>query len=228
MKTAKVFVVLPAYHEAETIAEVVRQVREHGFENVLVVDDGSTDATTEAAQEAGAFVIQHAVNRGAGAATQTGLDAALRLGADYIVTLDSDGQHSPAEIGSFLPPLESDDYDVVVGSRFLDWNRIPAQRRLFNFVGNLVTALLFGKWLSDTQSGFKAFTRAAAEKIQIHSNGYEFCSELVWEFRLNNLRVVEVPISVRYTRRSLRKGQSFFIGVKTFFRLVLHSLFRVK
>lgn len=219
---------MPAYCESEVIGGVIERIQKAGFDYIVVVSDGSPDNTAEIAEVAGAHVFRHAINRGAGAATQTAIEASLALGADVIVLIDADGQHDPDDISRLIEPILEDKADVVIGSRFLKKNEIPAHRRLFNTIGNLVTFVLFGAWVSDSQSGFKALSRAAAERVDIRSNGYEFCSELIWTFRAENFRITEVPISVQYTARSLGKGQSLFVGVKTFFRLLLHSLMRVR
>ena len=228
-------VIIPAYNEARTVGDVVRRVREH-IPDVIVVDDGSSDATGERARAAGAEVVRHCVNRGLGAALRTGIAAALRQDpssrgdaegsrppeqADILVTLDADGQHDPTEIGALTAPIAEGVADVVIGVR--SFAGAPRHRRLFNQIGNVVTWLLFGVWCSDTQSGFRAFSRRAAAQITIRTNRMEVSSEIIAEVSRHNLRIAEVPIRTIYTPYSMAKGQSFRTGVKTAWALLLRK-----
>ncbi len=217
-------IVIPAYNEERTIAEAVRGALQVA-DLVLVVDDGSSDRTSEIAASSGAVVARHAVNRGLGGALGTGLAGALRLGADLIATMDADGQHRPEDAKRALDRLSAGDADFVIGSRMLERKgNMPVRRRLAQLLGNALTFLLFRRWVSDSQSGLRAMTRAAAERIEIRSSRMEVSSEFVKEVVDKRLRLAEVPIEAVYTAYSLSKGQSFLVGLQTAFKLVLHKL----
>lgn len=218
----RIIVIIPAYNEERTVGTVVRRVREH-IPDVFVVDDGSGDATGERARWAGAVVVRHCVNRGLGAALGTGIAAALRSGADAIVTLDADGQHDPAEIAALTAPMRDGRVDLVIGVR--SWMGAPIHRRWFNRIANVVTRMLFGVQCADTQSGFRCFSRTAAERIAIRTNRMEVSSEIIAEAARHDLRIVEVPIRTIYTDYSLAKGQNFMVGVKTAWALLLRRWF---
>lgn len=221
----KVFVVLPALNEASHIGSLVRALLMQGKE-VVVVDDGSSDNTAQVAREAGATVLRHMVNCGAGAATQTGLTYAYQAGADFVVTCDADGQHEVADIDPLIHYIIEQKRDILFGSRFLQANDIPLLRRLANSLGNVVTFLLSGIYLSDSQSGLKVFSRHALEHIQITANGFEFCSEIIREVADSHLSYAEYPIHVYYSKESLAKGQNLSTGIVTVFKLVIRSLMR--
>ncbi|MCR4314015.1 MAG: glycosyltransferase family 2 protein [Candidatus Uhrbacteria bacterium] len=221
----KVIALIPAYNEERTIADVLTRT-EPFVDGMIVVDDGSTDRTPQIARAHGAMVVSHVINRGLGAAIGTGFAAAMRLGADTVVTLDADGQHDPMEIKKFVEAIEQG-ADVVIGSRMLTgFEGMPLHRRAAQIIGNIVTFVLFGAWVTDSQSGFRAFTRWALEKIQIRTNRMEVSSELIAEANRNGLKLVEVPIKAVYTQYSLSKGQNFFVGLKTVLKLVVHRLSR--
>ncbi len=221
----KMFALIPAYNEETTIADVLTRTRPY-VDGVIVVDDGSSDRTAEIAGVHGATVMSHVINRGLGAAIGTGFAAAQSLGADVVVTLDADGQHDPTEIKKFVEGIEKG-ADVVIGSRMLTGVvGMPVHRRVAQVVGNLVTFFLFGAWVTDSQSGFRAFTKHALSKIQIKTNRMEVSSELIAEAKRNGLILVEVPIQAIYTEYSLSKGQSFFVGIKTLLKLVVRRLTR--
>jgi len=206
---------------------VISACQDEGYDDVIVVNDGSTDNTASAARNAGAAVISHMINRGAGAATQTGLEAARRVGADAVVTMDADGQHQAADINSLIECLTNKEADIVIGSRFLKKeNPIPFVRKIFNNIANIITVLLSGIFVTDSQSGMKAFSRRAIEKIMITSNGYEFCSEIIREARHFGFKIKEVPISVIYSDYSMSKGQNFASGITTVFKLMIKTLMR--
>ncbi|TAL51341.1 glycosyltransferase family 2 protein [Patescibacteria group bacterium] len=216
----KTLALIPAYNEETTIADVLTRVRSY-VDGIIVVDDGSSDRTAEMARTQGAMVVSHVINRGLGAAIGTGFAVAQKLGADIVVTLDADGQHDPTEIKKFVEAIEQG-ADVVIGSRLLTgFVGMPIQRRVAQVVGNLVTFFLFGAWVTDSQSGFRAFTKYALSKIYIKTNRMEVSSELIAEAKRNKLVLVEVPIKAIYTDYSLSKGQSFFIGIKTLLKLVV-------
>jgi len=219
-----IYVIIPARNEAQKIGAVITAIQNEGFYNILVVDDGSTDNTGKVALKKGAKVVRHIINRGAGAATFTGIKTALSLGADLIITMDADGQHDPQDIQELIQPIIAKEVDIVLGSRLILKKEMPIMRRFFNYIGNLVTWILFGLWVSDSQSGFKVFSQKAAEKIEIKTNGYEFCSEVIRELKSKNLKFVELPIKIRYTDYSMQKGQSFANGIKTFTKLLLRSV----
>jgi len=209
-------VVLPAYNESAAIAQVIFRIpREINGNRVLaiVVDDGSTDGTGDAARAQGAYVVRHLTNLGAGAATITGLRAAQALGADIIVTMDADGQHNPEEIARLVQCLIEGPFDVVIGSRILDPHGMPASRFVANLMLNALTYVVYGKIVSDSQSGFKVFSRTAAEVLDLRSSGYEICSEIVGEIYRKNLCYKSVPIKSIYTDYSQAKGQHFLNGV---------------
>lgn len=219
----KIWIVIPARNESQKIGEVIDKIKQEGYQDIIVVDDGSTDNTGEVARKSGAQILRHSLNRGAGAATFTGMKAALLKGADVIVTLDADGQHAPEDVQNLIQPILDDKADAVIGSRLIQRKDMPWIRRVFNYIGNFVTWMLFGLWVSDSQSGFKAFSKKAAAQIEIKTSGYEFCSEMIREINVKRLRYAEVPIQTHYTEYSMQKGQSFSNGVKTFWKLVLRS-----
>lgn len=220
-----VIAVIPAYNEGTRIGSVVRAVAHH-VNAVIVVDDGSSDHTYAEAQKAGARVIRHIENCGAGAATMTGIEAARRCGADIVVTLDADEQHDPQDIPALLQPIRQGGADVVFANRFGQRNKIPFVRRVFNGIGNIVTLLATGKWVADSQCGYKAFGPRAVEQLNLRMSGFEFCTEIVRESVHHHWRIAQVPIKVIYSEYTLAKGQSFANGVRTAFKILLRSFLR--
>jgi len=214
-------VVIPAYNEERTIIEVIRGLKQHGFVTLIVVDDGSSDRTGELAGQQGVILLTHILNRGLGGALGTGINAALRLGAEAIVTFDADGQHDPDDIARLLEPIAKGEADVVIGSRMLDSTGMPYPRRLANWTANVVTYLLFRGWTTDSQSGLRAFSSEAAARMQIMTSGMEVSSEIIAETVRNRLKWKEVPVKAIYTEYSLSKGQSFTVGLGTLMKLIL-------
>jgi len=203
----KVCVVVAAYREADVIAETVRTLVER-FPNVVVVDDGSPDATSERACHAGAFVLRHPFNLGQGAALQTGITHALEQGADYVATFDADGQHAVADLERMLAVLIRDELDVVLGSRFLgETEGLPWSRLVALKAAVLFTNATSGLRLTDAHNGLRAMTAAAAGKLRITQDRMAHASEILNQIARLGLKYREVPVTIRYSEYSLRKGQ---------------------
>src|SRR5215813_4658249 len=217
----RVVVVIPAYNEERTITGVIRGLNQQGLTRLISIDDGSSDHTSELAAHEDVILLRHILNRGLGGALGTGIKAALRLGAEVIVTFDADGQHDPDDIPRLLEPIEKGEADVVIGSRMLAPLGMPYRRRLANWIANVVTYLLFRVWTTDSQSGLRAFSRRAAARMQLLTSGMEVSSEIIAETVKNRLQWQEVPVKAIYTAYSLSKGQSFTVGMKTLMRLIL-------
>ena len=175
-----------------------------------VVDDGSSDNTSKIVSKNGATLLRHLINRGQGAALQTGNEYALAHSADIVVHFDADGQFSAAEIGEMIKPIVAEGYDVVLGSRFLGKkNNMPFLKRyLIIPLARLINFLLFAVNLSDPQSGFRALNKQAIRKITIEQSGWAHCSEILDKVKTNKLKVKEVPITVTYSKfgRNLGSG----------------------
>jgi glycosyltransferase involved in cell wall biosynthesis len=221
----KIVAVIPAYNEGKRVGNVVAGAKRF-VDHVIVVDDGSTDDTKQHAEEAGAIVLRHIENCGAGAATMTGIEAARELSADIIVTLDADEQHSSDDIPSLLEPIKANKADIVFANRFGQRNNIPFIRRLFNGFGNFITFAATGKWVKDSQCGFKVFGPKAVKQVDLRMSGYEFCTEIVRECAQHRWRTAEIPAKVLYSEYTLAKGQSFANGIRTALKILLRSFLR--
>lgn len=219
IKKSDFYIVIPAFNESKVISSVISDVKKEGFKKIIVVDDCSADNTSSISELAGAIVARHEVNRGAGAATKTGLDLAKSLGAKFVVTIDADGQHDPSDISRLIPFTQK--YDVVIGSRMINSKGMPLIRQIYNSIGSMITFILYGIYVKDSQTGFKIFNQKALSKIKIIFDRYEFCSEVLHEISKNNLTYKEVPIKVIYTEYSLSKGQSFSNGVKMVLKMMM-------
>ncbi len=217
-----IFIVVPAYHEATVIQEVITDIRNTGYHNIIVIDDGSADDTFEKARATDVTVLRHKLNRGKGAATKTGIEAAKLLGADIIVTMDGDGQHNPEDIARLIDPIHRNHCDVVLGSRLLNPQGMPWYKIWHNKIGNIITWYLYGLYVTDSQSGFRAYSRHATELINTKTDRYEYDSEVIREIYQYKLKYKEVPIAVRYTEYSMGKvhKQSLWNGVKTLYRMI--------
>lgn len=218
-----VFVVIPAYNESEVIAKVIAEIHAAGDYRIVVVDDGSRDDTYQRAKDCpGVIAIRHRVNRGKGAATKTGIVAANRSGADIVVTMDGDGQHDPCDIEELIRPIRAQEYDVVLGTRPKVKGEMPIVKIIANKIGNIVTWLLCGIHVSDSQSGFRAYSHYAATIIDTKADKYEYDSKVIREINNNRLCFTEVPIKVIYTEYSMGKTQKqgFVNGIKTLARMI--------
>ncbi|MEM9290208.1 MAG: glycosyltransferase family 2 protein [Acidobacteriota bacterium] len=207
--TEGIYIVVPAYNEAGAVGDVVRELREH-YRWVVVIDDGSRDLSSQVAADAGAIVLRHPINRGQGAALQTGITFALEQGAEIVITFDSDGQHRVEDLPRLLHPILQGDADVVLGSRFLsgaDTQAVPWTRRLLLRGAVLFTRMVSGPRLTDAHNGFRAFSRRAAQRIQIRLDRMAHASELVDQIHRSRLPYQEVPVRIRYTEYSRGKGQ---------------------
>jgi glycosyltransferase involved in cell wall biosynthesis len=194
-----VTVILPAFNEEVSIGSVVLLTRVHA-DNVIVIDDGSSDRTAEIARKAGAEVVQHETNKGKGAALKTGFAAADGLGADIIVTMDSDGQHDPAEIPKLVDPIIKGEADMVNGSRYLNGldKNTPAYRRVGQNILDRATNLNSGLQITDSQSGFRAFSASTKDTFRFKAQGMAIESEMLADVGKSGLRIAEVEIGVRY------------------------------
>ena len=214
----KIFIVIPAFNEEAVIESVIREIQNHNYTHLIVVDDGSSDKTAEkSASLENVITLRHKINRGKGAATKTGIEAAKLLDADIIVTIDGDGLHDPANIKNLIKPLLQKQTDVTLGTRLLDSAGMPYYKIIHNKIGNFITWYLFGLWVTDSQSGFRAYSRKAAEKINTLGDRYEYESEVIREIYIHKLTFQEIPINVRYTDYSMNKSQkqNFCNGIKT-------------
>lgn len=201
------FVVLPAFNEAAVIGHVVRELLALGLK-VVVVDDGSADETASEARAAGAITLRHALNRGQGAALQTGIDYCLGRGAEILVTFDADGQHSTEDIPRLVRPVLDGVVDVALGSRFRGTTEnMPALRRLLLKLAVLFTRMYSRARVTDVHNGFRVFSRRAAARIRITQDRMAHASELIDQIVGSGLPYKEVPVHVRYTEYSRAKGQ---------------------
>jgi polyprenyl-phospho-N-acetylgalactosaminyl synthase len=205
--TNGVAVVIAAYREEAVIADVVRPLVEAGYA-VVVVDDGSPDETAARARDAGADIVRHAINRGQGAALQSGLRYALGRGARILVTFDADGQHSSADIPRLVRPIVDGTADIVLGSRFLEHaSTVPVARRILLRLAVAFTGVMSGVRLTDAHNGLRALSRRAAESIDLQLDRMAHASEIIDQLARTGLPLVEVSVAVQYTAYSLEKGQ---------------------
>lgn len=222
VKPSDVLVGLPAYNEETVIAQVIKGLKAKGFSHIVVVDDCSKDNTFYRARAAGAIVLRHVINRGAGAATGTLIAYAKETGAKYLLLMDSDGQHSVED--ALQLTKHASKYDVIIGSRLLKkTSEMPIHRKIANVTGSLVTFFFFGIFVRDSQTGFKLLNRKAIESIDLSFDRFEFASEMLSEMSRNKLTFKEIPIQVIYTDYSLSHGQSILNG----FRMILRFIFRL-
>lgn len=220
----KVVAVIPAYHEATRIGETIAGVLSY-VDQVLVVDDGSADETATQARAAGAIVLRHRINRGQGAALKTGTEGALRAGAEIVLHIDADGQHDPTSIPNLLAPLTERRADVVFGSRFLGQapEGMPTSRRVLLVAARTFNAFAVGvpRRVTDPQSGFRALSAFAARQLDFRQDGMAHCSEILRLVTRSELRWCEVPVRVRYSAESLKKGQKPWEAARIAWQLLL-------
>jgi glycosyltransferase involved in cell wall biosynthesis len=208
-------VVIAAFQEGKVIRQVVADVVRAGW-SVVLVDDGSRDDTVAEARAGGAVVLRHAINLGQGAALQTGIDFAVRRGARYIVTFDADGQHNYDDIPALLAALA--DADIALGSRFLGKVEGASKQRMAMLrMAVVMSNKLSGLKLTDAHCGLRAFRASIAPRLRITQDRMAHASELLRKINTSGVRVVEVPVTVRYTEHSMRKGQSGFQAVRILF-----------
>lgn len=203
--------VVPAYNEEKNIGPVVRGLFNQ-VDKVLVVDDGSNDNTVTLAQSLGAIVLQHEINRGQGAALQTGHDYALKIGADFVLDFDADGQHEPADIRPAWEELKNKNAGILFGSRFMGQiSNLPFTKKYIIMpIGRLVNWLYGSVNLVDAQNGFRLYTRSALEKINITQDGMAHATEIQTQVKKLGLKYIEFPIKVVYREY----GQGIGGGVK--------------
>jgi glycosyltransferase involved in cell wall biosynthesis len=222
-----VFIIIPAFNEFTIIKKVVEELLDCDY-SVVIVDDGSSrNLLPELKTLSGYYLVRHEVNLGQGAALQTGIEFALGKGADHLVTFDADGQHSATDIPAMLFPLQNNEADITLASRFLKpghHNASWSKKSLLKF-GSWINYLFTGLYLSDSHNGLRAMTRNTARKISLKENRMAHATEILFAIKKHKLKYKEVPATVTYTEYSKSKGQSVFNSIRIFFDLVLHKLF---
>ena len=222
----RVIVCVPAFNEAKTIGAIVQKAKKFASE-VVVCDDGSLDNTSEVAEAAGAIVTKHKYNKGYGAAIMTLFQEAIEKKADFIITLDADGQHEPDQIPEILQPLVEDEADIVIGSRFLDVNYKNDIPRYRAFGIKAITKFVHNEsWkLSDAQSGYRAYTKRVLQKLNLFEMGMSISTEILFRAIENKFVIREIPIKINYgvesssTHNFLSHGLKVLVSVIQFVSL---------
>jgi glycosyltransferase involved in cell wall biosynthesis len=218
------YVIIPVYNEEKVIGNVVNDVLSV-FENVVCVDDGSTDKSAQEIAKTEACLVSHPVNMGQGAALQTGLEYALKdKNAEYFITFDADGQHRIDDAQRMISILKSEDYDIILGSRFLSSGAdIPISKRVVLTMATAFTNYLTNTKLTDTHNGLRVFNRKFAQKLEITMPDMTHGTEIVMIVGQSGLKYKEAPVNIDYTEYSKSKGQSILNSVNILFDVMLSA-----
>ena len=210
----KIFAIIPAYNESKRISKVITGIKKY-TNNIIVVDDGSNDNTSEVAKKHKAIVLRHIINMGKGAALKTGCDYAVKQKAEIIIAIDADGQHEPIEIPKFIEKIKKGK-DIVFGYRVAR-KSMPLLFKFGNKFINFVTKILYGIKIKDTQCGFRAFTSQAYKKIRWNAVDYSMESEMIANVGKNKLKYSQIPIKTIYSDKY--KGTTILDGIKIVFNM---------
>ncbi len=218
----KIFIIIPAYNEEKNISHVLEELIQK-YENIIIVDDGSTDKTSEIVKKYPVVLLRNIINRGQGASLQTGNEYAIKNNGDIIIHFDADGQFQISDIPKFINEIENG-YDIVFGSRFLDNStKFPWFKKNVLFrIARIVNKIFFKLNTTDPQGGFRAMTKETAKKIIIEHSGMAHCSEILHKAFKYNLKIKEVPITVIYKNF----GQGFGGGAKIVKDLIIKKILK--
>jgi glycosyltransferase involved in cell wall biosynthesis len=212
-KISDICIVIPAYNEAGQIGHTLNDIftglkKSKLSADIVVVDDGSKDNTAAIVAKTDAYLIQHVLNSGAGGATATGLSYAQQKGYTIAATMDADGQHLPEDVVACIKSLQETGSDLLIGSRLIDTRGMSRVKILGNKGLSVITYVLFGINVTDSQSGLRVFSKQSLDKLRWKTSGYEFCSEMLWRAKQQHLTIREYPIKAVYTEYSMSKGQN--------------------
>lgn len=195
----KIYIVIPLYNEQSHILNLLKDLSKYKLP-VVVVDDGSTDTTSlklRGANGSQVKVLTHNINLGKGAAMKTGADYVFSKGADAVIFMDSDGQHSVSDLPKFIEEIKNDKFDLFFGTRVSSYG-VPLVRFLGNKFASVVVGLLFNVYVSDSLCGFRGLTKKAYKKISWESDGYGVEIEMIARMAKNKLKFTEIPVETIY------------------------------
>jgi len=230
--TNKICIIIPAYNEAKVIKDVILSLKKVFRRSsikytIVVINDGSTDNTSSVAKSTGAIVINHLLNMGPGRATATGLYYAKKYGYSTAATIDGDGQHSPRDLIKGIKILQKEKIDLLIGNRLKKANDMSLNKRFGNLILSYFTYLVFGVKITDSQSGLRIYSKKAIDNLKWHSSGYEFCSEMLWRAKQENLMISDYPIKAIYTSYSKQKGQNNWNAINIIKSIIKHRLVEI-
>ena len=213
MSNGRYCVVIPAFQAAKSIGELVRRIKEQGLA-VVVVDDGSRDATAALAAGAGALVISHLRNEGKGRALRTGFDHVVRERYDGVITMDGDGQHDPAEISELIRAGELQHAGIVLGNRMTNGSAMPPARRRTNKLMSSIVSALARQPIPDSQCGFRLIRKEVLEDLSLRARRYEIETELLLKAARRRWKIISIPVRSIYDNHEshiqpLREGLRF-------------------
>lgn len=224
MSIKNVAIIIPVYNEVEVIYSVVENVLKT-FKYVVCVDDGSGDGSVLEIERTNAYLVEHPINMGQGAALQTGIEYARTLPVDYFVTFDADGQHSIYDAIEMVKTLEAQEKDIVLGSRFLgNAEGIKKSKKALLKIAIIFSNITSGVKLTDTHNGLRAFNRKVANTIQITVPDMAHASEILEIIKRNHYSYMEIPVTIKYTEYSRSKGQGLINAVNIGFDTILRKI----
>lgn len=222
----KTLIVIPAFNESENLGKLLKKISSFvSLKDVLVVDDGSRDKTAVVAKNAGAVVLSFGVNQGKGSALRAGFDFAIKKKYDAVITMDADGQHNPGEIPNFLKELKNNGADLVIGTRKQNVSEMPLLRYLVNKTTSLVTSILTGIKVNDSQSGYRLIKRNLLKKVNLKTSRFQMETEIIIKAKMAGFKIGEIPIETIYLE-NFKSHINPFIDTYRFIRLSVRLLWR--
>ncbi len=227
MDYSEVALIIPVYNEEKVIRDVIEIIKKE-FKYIICIDDGSKDNSAKEIEKTGVFLVQHPINMGQGAAIQTGIEFARQIKKiKYFVTYDADGQHRLQDVKKMLKVINSDNYDIVLGSRFLGKaDGISKSKYLILKLAIYFSNITSGIKLTDTHNGLRVFNRSFADSLQITLSDMSHASEIIEIIARGNYKYIEIPVVIEYTDYSRSKGQSVINAVNIGFDTLIRKITR--
>lgn len=238
---SKYLFLIRAYNEGKVIWDVIEEIIEYWFINIVIVNDGSKDNTEgvidnlieKYKNQANIIWLHHPINRWPGAANKT-LFAfaniyAKKMWCEWCVTYDADGQMSIKDMETFIGHANNNQYDIIIGSRFVKWastENMPLMRKIILQWARIITYIFNGLRITDVPTWYRMYHVSTLPKIHIISDWFSYQNDIIESIRIHNLRFVEIPVHIKYTTYSLQKWQSNMSAIKILIRLIYSSLFR--